>query len=96
MSTLKLIKLDRRSCLSENHLDDLMKISVDGPPMSKWNSDGAVPLWWTDKQRRVAGPISSHPATTSTKSSVVDITEEVHMILLSLSHLLKCLILQLF
>ena len=79
---------------SDNHLDDLMKISVDGPPMSKWNSDGAVPLWWTNEQRQVAGLISSHPG--STKSSVFDLTEEVHMILLSLSHLLKCLILQLF
>ena len=36
LSTLKLKTLDRRSCLSENHLDDLMRISVDGPPMSGW------------------------------------------------------------
>ena len=68
-SILKLIKSDRRSCLSENHLDDLMRISIDGPPMSEWNAGGAVQLWWTVKQRRVAGP--SHPGTTST------VTQEV-------------------
>ena len=68
LSLLKLIKSDRRSCLSENHLDDLMQISIDGPPMSEWNADGAVQLWWSDKQRRVAGP--SHEV-------LVDLMQEV-------------------
>ena len=33
--TLKHIKSDGRSCLSENHLNDLMRISIDGPAMSE-------------------------------------------------------------
>ena len=45
-STLKLIKTDHRSNLSENHLDDQLRISVDGPPLNKWDSSGAVGLWW--------------------------------------------------
>ena len=53
-STLKLVKTERCSCLGENSLDDLVRISVDGPPLSKWDAT-AVRLWWGDKQRRNIG-----------------------------------------
>ena len=52
-SILKLIKTERRNCLSEDHLDDLMHISVDGHPLSQWDAAPSVHLWWKDKQRRV-------------------------------------------
>ena len=54
-SILKLIKTERRNCLSEDHLDDLMRISVDGPPLSLWDATPSVHLWWKNKQRRVGG-----------------------------------------
>ena len=51
-SSLKLIKSNRRNCLSENRLDDLLRIAVDGPPLSQWDASGAIELWWNEKQRR--------------------------------------------
>lgn len=35
-SQLKLIKSDRRSSLGEDRLDQLLRITVDAPPLSKW------------------------------------------------------------
>lgn len=67
-SILKLIKTERRNCLSENHLDDLMRISVDGPPLSLWDATTSVHLWWKDKQRRV-GENKSDSASTSASTS---------------------------
>ena len=52
-SQMKIIKSDRCSCLNKYRLDDLLSISVDGPPLSQWDSSGAVDLWWNDKTRRV-------------------------------------------
>ncbi len=51
-SILKLIKTDRRNSLSEDHFDDLLRVSVDGPPLDKWQATGAIELWWKSKQRR--------------------------------------------
>lgn len=50
-STLKWIKTDRRSCRGEDTLDDLMQISLDGPPFANWNAKHAVELWWQGKGR---------------------------------------------
>ena len=50
-SVMKVVKTDRRNCLEEDHLDDLMRITIDGPPLSQWNASQAVTLWWKDKQR---------------------------------------------
>ena len=68
-STLKVIKSDRRTCLSENHLDNLLRISVDGPPPSKWDATGAVRLWWNDKLRRNVGDSRKPPKRTSSAPS---------------------------
>ena len=51
-SIMKLIKSDRRNCLSEEHLDDTIRIMVEGPPSSQWDPNGAIQLWWKDKTRR--------------------------------------------
>ena len=50
-SSLKLIKTDRRSCLSEDHvhLDHRVSITVDGAPLTEWNASAAMQLWWKDK-----------------------------------------------
>ena len=52
-SHLKLIKSNRRSTLSEERLDHLLRIKVDAPPLAQWNPSAAVDLWWSDKTRRV-------------------------------------------
>ena len=52
-SQVKLIKSERRSCLGEDKLDELVRINVESPPLSKWDSESAVDLWWRDKIRRV-------------------------------------------
>ncbi len=46
------IKTDRWNNLSENHIDDLLTVSVDGPPLDKWQATSAIELWWKSKQRR--------------------------------------------
>lgn len=50
-SSLKLVKTNLRNKLSENHLDDLLRIAVDSPPLSQWDASGAIQLWWKDRQR---------------------------------------------
>eukprot|EP00731_Ephydatia_muelleri_P021914 Em0014g505a len=73
-STLKWIKTDRRSCLGEDTLDDLMRISLDGPPFANWNAKHAVELWWKGKahrsvqdERAPPKPSSSAASTTTTQ-----------------------------
>ena len=51
-SALKPIKSDRRSSLTEDTLDHLLRITVDGPPLAQWDASDAVHLWWKGKQRR--------------------------------------------
>ena len=51
-SNLKIIKTDRRSSLSEDSLDHLVRIAVDGLPLSQWDAKPAVNLWWKSKQWR--------------------------------------------
>ena len=52
-SQLKLIKTSNRTCLSEDTLDQLVRISVEGPPLSQWNASGAISRWFSDKHRRL-------------------------------------------
>ena len=49
-SALKLIKSDRHNSLSENTLDHLVRITVDGPPLAQWDATVVVQLWWRSKQ----------------------------------------------
>lgn len=52
-SQLKLIKTNRRTSITENTLDDLVRINVEGPSLSDWDPTDAMQLWWRDKARRV-------------------------------------------
>ena len=52
-SQLKLFKVNRRTCLGEDTLDRLIRIHVEGPPLSQWDASGALNLWLNDKMRRV-------------------------------------------
>ena len=48
-SAMNIIKTNRRNCLGEDHLDDLMRIAIDGPQLPLWDASGAINLWWKDK-----------------------------------------------
>ena len=74
-SALKLIKSDRRSSLSEDHLDDLVRIAVDAPPLSQWDASGAIQLWWKDKQRRQVGDTRAPPKRTPISESEATASE---------------------
>ena len=65
-SQLKLIKNDCHANLSQNWLDQLVRINVDGPAMKKWNSSSALEIWYKEKCRRV---------TASTQASTSHVTE---------------------
>ena len=64
-SQIKLIKNNRRTCLNENTLDELVRINAEGPPLSKWDSSFALDMWLKDKARRV-----NHKDSTSPTSAV--------------------------
>ncbi len=45
-STLKTIKCDKRSCLGNEALDDLLMLNTDAIPLSQFNPDRSIDLWW--------------------------------------------------
>lgn len=47
-SSLKALKTDRRTALSNDTLNDLLEVYIEGPPLSSFNSDAAIKLWWQD------------------------------------------------
>jgi hypothetical protein len=49
-SQLKLVKPDRRSRLSEDSIDNLLRIKLEAPPLQQWDASGALKL---DKTRRL-------------------------------------------
>ena len=51
-STLKLIKVDKRSSLGNDLLDDLLVLNTDRVPLKDFNADESISLWWRDKVRR--------------------------------------------
>ena len=53
-SQLKLIKSERRTSLSENRLNSLLRIITTGPPLPQWDPSSAFDLWWREKRRRNA------------------------------------------
>ena len=65
-SQLKLIKNDRRINISEDRLDQLIRIGTDGPPIDKWDSLNAINDWYKDKTRRVTASIRPSSSTSST------------------------------
>ena len=52
-SQLKLIKVNRRTSLREDTLDQLIRINVEGPPLSKWDASCALQLW--EKRQNTKG-----------------------------------------
>ena len=51
-STRNIIKVENRSLLSNESLDDLLLLNTDKIPLSSFNSETAIELWWSDMTRR--------------------------------------------
>ena len=51
-STLKVIKVDKRSSLGNDLLDDLLVLNTDRVALKDFNPDHSISLWWSDKTRR--------------------------------------------
>ena len=51
-STCNIIKVENRSLLSSESLDDILLLNTDKIPLSSFNSETAIELWWSDKTRR--------------------------------------------
>ena len=64
-SQIKLIKNNRRTCLRESTLDQLIRINVEGPPLSEWDSSFALNLWLKEKSRRLNQKETRTPRSTS-------------------------------
>ena len=71
---MNVVKTDRCNCLGEDHLDDLMCIAIDGPPLPQWNASGVIDLCWKDKLCCQVLDKRSTPRL-SHSSSVVDIDD---------------------
>ena len=52
-SQLKFIKNDRCINLTENRLDQLLRIDCCGPPIDQWDPSNAISEWYKDRTRRV-------------------------------------------
>ena len=50
---LKQIKDDFWCSLNETTLDELLRIAVEAPPLSKWDAEGTLNLWYKAKTRRI-------------------------------------------
>lgn len=70
-SQLKLIKSSTRTCLKEDTLDQLVRITVEGPPLSQWDASGSIRKWFTDKHRR----LSQKPKDTQSLASSYSATQ---------------------
>ena len=51
-STLKIIKVDRRSTLGNDSLDDLLAVNSELVPLKEFNPDHSIQLWWSAVTRR--------------------------------------------
>ena len=67
-SQLKLIKTNRCTGLGEDRLDSLLRVVTTGPPLSEWDTSGAVQLWWSDKKHRNVSDSRSQPSSISNPS----------------------------
>ena len=48
VSTLKIIKNERRMSLGSSTLSDLLVVNAEGPTLANFSADSAVNLWWSD------------------------------------------------
>lgn len=51
-SLLGTIKVDKRSCLTSESLDDLLLLKSSSTPLASFSTDASIDLWWSAKARR--------------------------------------------
>ncbi|KAL5487067.1 hypothetical protein EMCRGX_G019626 [Ephydatia muelleri] len=51
-STMKLLKVEKRSQMGNDTLDDLLAINIDRVPLNEFNPDPCINRWWDAKHRR--------------------------------------------
>ena len=71
-STMRPIKTDWRSRLSEETLDYLLRISTNGPPLSKFNPNPAVEQFFSTLRRPDATPYGSRKRSHSVLETEMD------------------------
>ena len=84
-SRMNRIKSDWRNRLNQDTLDDLLRISEDGPTLDDFNPDVAIDKWFTKKVRRLKTGRHNYPAKRKrtadgnavTSADTVDIAEFV-------------------
>ena len=59
-SRINITKSNRGCSLSEDRLDELVRIAIDGLPLKQWDASLAIKLWWSDKQRRPQSDSENH------------------------------------
>ena len=84
--SLKVIKTSNRTSLQTSTLDNLLEISIEGPPLSSCSTDSAIDLWWSDchttrgtnqTKRKPYRPRSSTLTTTSLTSTTGGESQEL-------------------
>ena len=70
-STASTIKVDKRSRMSSRSLDDLLLLNTPKLPISSFNPDPSIDLWWSSKTRR-----PSQKAKQSEKTLVASTSQE--------------------
>ena len=78
---LKLIKSDRHNSLSENTLDHLVRIPVDGPPLAQWGATVVVQLWWWSNTRAAPRPCPSSANNDPTEEYTLNLEDWTHLLL---------------
>ena len=53
-SSMNRIKTELRNCLKTSTLDCLMRISIEGPPLSVFNFERAADIWGGMRNRRLS------------------------------------------
>ena len=51
-SQMNVIKTNKRSLLCNKSLDDLLLLSIEGPPLKDFCPDTVIDLWWKEKLYR--------------------------------------------
>ena len=54
-SISNVIKVENRSLLSNEMLDDLLLLNTNKMPLQNFNADKAIELWWNDDLIRAEG-----------------------------------------
>lgn len=69
------IKVEKRSRLSNRSLDDLLLLNTPAVPLSSFNPDPSINLWWSDKTRRPSQSLKQHTSGTRHEFELTSVPE---------------------